>query len=573
MRRVPDRKKSLLIDSMACPSPPVSECDSVGEILQSPCNTAAKVMTYEKFMKDWSSCDPNFVIEFQGRHIIGSDDAAFAFSHKKHCYEVYKASAQPVLKLLVIGRFKNIIYTLNQIPKVRAEIQGPGIDLDVWNNFSGGPMNASIITGMDLPMAESKEFGWSSKTNDCYMLGAIHNFIPFYVASPRVLENIYNADQGQKRLTTFARELIGLIRFGYRLCTHGTLGEVFVCVDKEAAAKATLLDYETEFKRLDTLMKSSDPTEAIQYFTDLEPMVPYDVILLTTAEYEKPDEASWFAKQLLCEEQLLLDALQKRGLRATRIAWSNASFPWCLTHSAVLRSTWDYFDRFKEFSSWMDSVEEKTKLLNPPGLVRWNLDKHYLRDLEKLGIKIPPTAYIEQGQKVSLHDVFVACAWTEAVLKPTVSGAARHTYRVNAATVSEHESILSELLRDEAMMLQHFIPSILTERGEVSLIVIGGHCTHAVRKVAKPGDFRVQDDHGGTVHAHTPTPDEIAFAEKAVAACPQVPLYGRVDTVRDEFGGLLLMELELVEPELFFRFHPPAAEAFATAIAEALQRI
>lgn len=90
----------------------------------------------------------------------------------------------------------------------------------------------------------------------------------------------------------------------------------------------------------------------------------------------------------------------------------------------------------------MHSVEEKTKLLNPPELVRWNLDKHYLRDLEESGIKIPPTAYMEQGQKVSLNDVFVACAWTEAVLKPTVSGAARHTYRINAATVSEHESIL-----------------------------------------------------------------------------------------------------------------------------------
>ena len=103
------------------------------------------------------------------------------------------------------------------------------------------------------------------------------------------------------------------------------------------------------------------------------------------------------------------------------------------------------------------------------------------------------------------------------------------------------------------------------------MIVIAGRCTHSVRKVPKAGDFRVQDDHGGTVHVHIPTHDEITFAENAVAACPQVPLYARVDTVRDDVGALSLMELELVEPELFFRFYPPAADALAAAIAEALR--
>ena len=152
-------------------------------------------------------------------------------------------------------------------------------------------------------------------------------------------------------------------------------------------------------------------------------------------------------------------------------------------------------------------------------------------------------------------------------MKPAVSGAARHTYRLNAANLDAHEAVLRGLLRDEAMMLQPFLGSVLTQ-GEFSLIVIGGRCTHAVRKIAKAGDFRVQDDHGGTVHPHTPTADEIVFAESAVAACAQAPLYARVDAVRDDAGALSLMELELVEPELFFRFSPPAADALAGAIAE-----
>jgi glutathione synthase/RimK-type ligase-like ATP-grasp enzyme len=155
------------------------------------------------------------------------------------------------------------------------------------------------------------------------------------------------------------------------------------------------------------------------------------------------------------------------------------------------------------------------------------------------------------------------------ILKPAVSGAARHTYRLSDANIDAHEAVLRELLRKEAMILQPFLSSVLSQ-GEISLVVIGGRCTHAVRKVAKAGDFRVQDDHGGTVQAHTPTVDEIEFAEQAVTACSQAPLYARVDVVRDESGALSLMELELVEPELFFRFHPPAADLLAAAIAKTL---
>jgi glutathione synthase/RimK-type ligase-like ATP-grasp enzyme len=119
------------------------------------------------------------------------------------------------------------------------------------------------------------------------------------------------------------------------------------------------------------------------------------------------------------------------------------------------------------------------------------------------------------------------------------------------------------------MLIQPFQRDVL-EGGELSLIVIGGRCTHAVRKRARPGDFRVQDDHGGTVHPHPATPEEIAFAESAVACCPSPPAYARVDAVRDAAGQLRVMELELIEPELFFRFHEPAARALADAIAKTL---
>ena len=298
-------------------------------------------------------------------------------------------------------------------------------------------------------------------------------------------------------------------------------------------------------------------------------MEDYDIIILTDERYEVPDETNWYQAQLLGEERLLMAGLEARGLRTVRVAWSNPDFDWGCARAAVFRSTWDYFERFAEFSAWMERVAGGMRLFNAPELVRWSVDKHYLRDLADRGVNVPMTRFIERGERKTLREVFAACGENEAILKPVVSGAARHTYRLNAGNLDAHEPVLQELLREESMMVQPFLGSVLTQ-GELSLMVIGGRCTHAVRKIAKPGDFRVQDDHGGTVHPHTPTADEIAFAEHAVAACPQMPLYARVDAVRDDSGALSLMELELVEPELFFRFHPPAADALAAAIAERL---
>ncbi len=298
-------------------------------------------------------------------------------------------------------------------------------------------------------------------------------------------------------------------------------------------------------------------------------MESYDIIILTDERYETPDETNWYQANILSEERLLMAGLEARGLRIKRVAWSNAEFDWSGTRAAVFRSTWDYFERFAEFSAWMERVAGGMRLFNAPELVRWNVDKHYMRDLAGRGVNVPATQFIERGEATTLRGVMEANGWSEAILKPAVSGAARHTYRLNAEDLETHEAVLRELLRDEAMMVQPFLGNVLTQ-GELSLIVIGGRCTHAVRKIAKAGDFRVQDDHGGTVHPHTPMADEIAFAEHAVAACPLVPLYARVDAVRDDAGVLSLMELELVEPELFFRFHPPAADALAAAIAERL---
>jgi len=293
----------------------------------------------------------------------------------------------------------------------------------------------------------------------------------------------------------------------------------------------------------------------------------FDITVLTAdAHLAEPAESDWYNRQIHREEALLIDGLRASGLRVARRSWSDPAFDWSCTRSAVLRSTWDYFHRFAEFQAWLRRARRVTRLINDAALLDWNLDKHYLADLDRVGVNVVPTHYAERGATETLASVMTQRGWPEIVFKPAVSGAARLTYRTDSACCADLETLFARCVAEEPMLIQPFQPDVLAN-GELSLIVVGGRCTHAIRKRARPGDFRVQDDHGGTVHAHLAEPEEISFAESAVARCPTRPAYARVDAVRDPAGRLCVMELELIEPELFFRFHEPAARALADHIA------
>jgi glutathione synthase/RimK-type ligase-like ATP-grasp enzyme len=293
----------------------------------------------------------------------------------------------------------------------------------------------------------------------------------------------------------------------------------------------------------------------------------YDVTLLTETRYENPAQPDWYEAQILHEDQLLRQGLEQRGLRVHRIDWASPDFDWSDTRIAIFRTTWDYFHRITEFRAWMEHAATKTQLINPIALIRWNIDKHYLLDLDARGIRIVPTHIFEQGEKVELGTWFGYFQCEELIIKPCIAGTARHTYRVKKENVQQHQVLLDKLLAEEAMMVQPFQRSI-SERGETSVIVIGGEAMHAVLKIAKPGDFRVQDDFGGTVHDYNPSLEERQLAEAAVASCQPSPAYARVDMILDNEGRMAISELEMIEPELFFRKNPAAADRLAGIIAE-----
>ncbi len=307
-----------------------------------------------------------------------------------------------------------------------------------------------------------------------------------------------------------------------------------------------------------------------------KPRSKADIALLPDYRYTslQAGKDDWYLGNILHDDNLLRESLSELGFSSVRVDWADPDIDWSSFSCAVFRTTWDYYERITEFTSWLERVKKLTRLCNNAELIRWNMDKHYLADLQARGIPVVPTRYMEAGSKATLSELLDQTGWSEAIIKPCISGAARHTYRVNRSNAGLINSKVQPLLDFEAFLFQPFLPDIL-HSGEDTLVLIDGKFTHAVTKRPKPGDFRVQDDHGGTVHHCFPTPEQIQLAEQTLAACRTgdrpVPVYGRVDMVRDLHGDWCVMELELIEPELWLRNHPPAARTLAAAVARYLR--
>jgi len=298
-----------------------------------------------------------------------------------------------------------------------------------------------------------------------------------------------------------------------------------------------------------------------------------EIALLTEARFfAEPAGDSWYIKQIIDEDTLLADALGAVGLRATRVDWSDPNVAWGSFAGAVIRATWSYADQPAVFHDALSAIARQTTLINRLETVAWNLDKHYLADLAEGGVATIPTRFVARGTETSLLDQLAVMGCDELCIKPVISAGARHTYRVTAARLASEpdlEHTFQAVLATEDWMVQPFQRSVPLE-GELAFMVFGGKCTHAVRKRPADGDFRVQDDFGGTVVSHPATAAERAFAEAVVAQCPSLPAYARVDAVIANDGRLSVMELELVEPELFLRFEPSAANLLAEAIVRVL---
>lgn len=266
------------------------------------------------------------------------------------------------------------------------------------------------------------------------------------------------------------------------------------------------------------------------------------------------------------DDGLAIAPLAERGYAVETIPWDREGVAWQDYELAIIRSTWDYQHHAEKFLATLAGIERVSRLENPLAIVEWNMRKTYVRDLESRDVAVLPTLWRDSLRTGELEDAFDELGHDEAVIKPVMSGNAEGAFRLDRERILAQGAEIERYFAGRPLMLQAFQQAILSE-GEYSLFYLNGEYSHCVLKVPKPGDYRVQEEHGGDIRA-VPDPDhELLGAGAAAMAAIGVPLlYARADFVRCDDGVFRVMELELVEPALYLRMDPAAPVRFADAI-------
>lgn len=268
----------------------------------------------------------------------------------------------------------------------------------------------------------------------------------------------------------------------------------------------------------------------------------------------------------------LFAAFAACGVDAVATVWDDPDVDWAGFDACLIRTTWDYTSKCDAFVAWAQRVERMTQLFNAAAIVRWNTNKCYLRDLQARGVAIVPTVWLRRGSQAIARAILAEHNWPAGFIKPVIGSTARETLRfaTDDASLAAAQQHLDRLLAHEDLMMQPYLRSVETA-GEFSAIFIDGSISHGVRKIPMPGDYRVQDDFGATDEPYNFSSAELTLAARAVQNVGQELLYARADFLRSDDGDLLLTELELVEPSLFFRHNPSAAVRLAQAVCSRLR--
>ncbi|HLN33492.1 MAG TPA: hypothetical protein VK395_37540 [Gemmataceae bacterium] len=264
------------------------------------------------------------------------------------------------------------------------------------------------------------------------------------------------------------------------------------------------------------------------------------------------------------DDELAYAPLRERGWVVDSVPWNRPGVDWARYDAVVIRSTWDYQNAPDAFLAVLEEIKQSgTHLENAIDLVRWNMNKEYLRDLERRGISIVPTVWGSELGPVDPNKIMGALGTDEVVLKPVIGANADHAFRIGRGSSSWSEAAVA--FAERAYLAQPFIASVV-KVGEYSLFFFDGKLSHTILKKPKPDDFRVQEEHGGVIAPAPASQELVSAAENVMAVIGQGPLYARVDLVQLPDQSYGLMELELIEPSLYLRMDKDAPERFASAL-------
>jgi hypothetical protein len=274
-------------------------------------------------------------------------------------------------------------------------------------------------------------------------------------------------------------------------------------------------------------------------------------------------------------DELIFPHLKDLGWKASFISWHNQKVNWNDYQAVIIRSPWDYQDNAEQFLQVLKNIQASSAHLeNSLAIIEWNIDKIYLRTLEKNKVNIVPTLWRDNFEAQQLESYFSHFGQQQIVIKPRISANADNTFWLKQENYNNHINALTEVFANRQFMVQPFMQNIVDE-GEYSLFYFNGQYSHAILKSPKANDFRVQEEHGGQIV--TIAPDSLLLEEatntmQVLSSIHQVPLYARVDFVRDQ-QGFALMEAELIEPSLYFNMDSQSAKRFALAFEQRMNSL
>ncbi len=276
---------------------------------------------------------------------------------------------------------------------------------------------------------------------------------------------------------------------------------------------------------------------------------------------------------LTCEDPsgfFIYDSLTTPHLNL--LGWNVVEIPWSIPtdwnqfDAVIIRSTWDYQSQTNRFLRIMEEIDSSTAhLQNPLEIVRWNIQKTYLKQMQSKGTLIVPTLWIKGPNVEDLHSAQSQFGSDWIILKPLVGANSDHVFKLNPSTSSEQIQKALDFYAHQTAMIQPFIPSVV-ETGEYSLFYFNGEFSHCILKTPRSGDFRVQEEHGGSLQLVQADPSLLRVGKEIIQNIGQRLLYARIDLVILPDGRPALMELELIEPSLYFNLDPDSPRRFAEAL-------
>ncbi len=276
-------------------------------------------------------------------------------------------------------------------------------------------------------------------------------------------------------------------------------------------------------------------------------------------------------EDFVSDADLSVPAMEALGWTVEKRSWRDRTVDWDAVDLVYVCTPWDYHEHLEEFMQVLEHIDASAALLvNDLATIRWNAIKTYLRELEQRGFAIVPTLWHDVLTEDCLQAAFDTFGAARIVIKPVVGANALDTHVLDRGERLATDA-LQEAYRNRPFMLQPFL-DVVQQVGEYSLFFFDGDYSHAILKVPKQGDFRTQEEHGSDIRLHEAPGQLIARAQEIVDSMQPGLAYARVDFVPAEEGRYLLMELELIEPSLYFRTDPSSPERFARGLTNFYRR-